>query len=99
MSKEEALLSMGYRRVKTDIYAKPIGFQFITVELKPVPLISNWFKGADGVDTMLWNTDTYTEEDIFIDWIKAYESTTRLDVHSCVNTKFHFLTLEQKLEL
>ena len=72
MSKEEALLSMGYRRVKADTYAKPIGFQLITVELKPVPLISNWFKGADGVDTMLWDTYTYTEdEDIFLDWIKA----------------------------
>lgn len=99
MDKKEALVSMGYRCVKNDIYAKPIGFQFITVELKPVLLISNWFKDANGVKTMLWDTSEYDGEGTFLDWIKGYESNTRLNVHTGVNTEFHFLTLEQKLEL
>lgn len=92
---------MGYRRVKKDTYAKPIGHHFLTVELSDKPLISNWFKGANGEDIFLWSTDTYTEDSgTFLEWIKYYESNTRFNIHSLItSTGFEFLTIEQQFEL
>lgn len=98
MSEEEALLSMGYRRLNQNTYSKPIGFHLLTVELEPEYLISNWFKGANG-SNMIWNTDTYSDEEEFLDWIKGFESTMRLDISIHTNSEFHFLTIQQKLEL
>lgn len=100
LTDRQSILSMGYREVQKDYFLKPIAFQLISIEInRDKPLISNWFKAKDGIETLLWNSDEYNGEDSMIDWIRCFESTTRLDIHTGVNTSYHFLLPEQALDI
>jgi hypothetical protein len=100
LTDKQSMLSMGYREAQKDYFLKPIGFQLITIEInRDKPLISNWFKAKDGIETLLWDSDEYNKEDSILDWIKCFESNTRLNIHSAVNTSYNFLLPEQALDL
>lgn len=83
------LISMGYREVVTNFYAKPVGFHFLTFEIDKL-LFTNWFKGKDN-STHIWNSDTYTDEETdgeFLGWIKSVEMYTRINAGDISNYEF-----------
>ena len=71
------ILSMGYREVKKDTYAKPFGFSLYTIEKKGTSMkMTNWFEGGDHT-TCIWNSQDFDidkEESNVLLGIKYFES-------------------------
>ena len=93
---------MGYRKARNNVWAKPIGWAFLTFDPSENKIFS-WFKGADN-KIRLWSSKTYIREDIsmFLSFLKDFEAhETKLHsfkMNSLGDSSFEFLTKEQQLE-
>jgi len=101
---EEALIKMGYRKLKSNIWAKPVAFHLFFFETDKM-LWSNFFKGKDEGSICIWNTEIYKEKDWeingkspFLLFLKYTEQCTKIDVRS-VDSEFKFLTEEEMYKL
>ena len=99
MNKESVLVSMGYRKLSGNVYAKPVGFNLFTFEMAELRW-TNFFMGSDGATKQIWNSNVYesdeTVKDDFLRHIKNTEARTRLIK---AESELHFLSLEEKISL
>jgi hypothetical protein len=99
MSEKELILtSMGYRKMKDEIWAKPVGMHLFMYELE-TDTFTNWFKSSDIIQ--IWNSEIYEKDESvekdFLQFIKYAETYTKTDYPGY--SEFEFLTLTQQFEL
>lgn len=90
---------MGYRRLigYLTYWAKPVGYQqliFCTENLRLVNLFSMY---ASPSETLIYNSNTYSNNCDFKGWLQQTEQMSRLDL-TAGQGDFSFLTLEQIIE-
>lgn len=90
------LLSMGYRSLDKNIYAKPIGFNLLIFELNEKRW-TNWFTGSDG-KKHIYDSEVFEEEKFsnFLNFIKNEEAQATYSTFHYLSN-YEFLTLKQKL--
>lgn len=102
---EKCLIQMGYRKLKHDVWAKPVAFHLFFFEMDKM-LWTNFFKGKDNA-MCIWNSETYKEDDWkindndppnFLSFLKYTEQYTRIDVRG-EDSQFEFLTDEEMYKL
>ncbi len=100
---EEILIKMGYRALKSGVWAKPVAFQLFLFEMDKM-LWTNFFKGNDGV-LCIWNSEFYKEKDwesdekpSFLLFLKYTEQYTRIDIRN-TDSEFEFLSIAELISL
>lgn len=103
---DKILTQMGYRKLKPGVWAKPVSFHLFMFEMDKM-LWTNFFKSADNSKMLIWNTETYKEDDWkindedppnFLYFLKYTEHFTRIDVRG-TDSEFEFLTEEEMYKL
>ena len=90
-SLERALLSMGYREMAVEVFAKPVGYHLLVCKIADKK-IYNYFRGLSAI--LLWDSQVLDED--YLVSLKYYESGTRFDVGQAhIGSSFEFLTAEQ----
>lgn len=95
MSKNKILMSLGYRQLDQDIWAKPIGYHIVSIDTKEMT-ISNIFSSMKDMSAQLYERKALTEER-FESGIKEFEAYGKFTVRS--GKQYAFLTIEQKTDL
>lgn len=92
MTIDSALKSMGYRQSRKNIWAKPIGWGFLTFDSSKNK-ISSWFIGANS-KYLLWDSGVYYESEDILTFLKDFEAhKTQFNLCSlCSKSSFEFLT-------
>lgn len=92
------VLSLGYREIKINKFAKPVGKSLFTIELDNL-LWSNWFESVNQqlllFDSVNYDEQTHTN---FLNFILECETYTRINIGTW-SKEFQFLTREQQLNL
>lgn len=96
-----ALTRMGYRELRngSNKWAKPIGYMLFVFKVTSDGQceFESWFMAANG-KPMVYNRHVFPIGDDIITKIKDAECYARIDVNTCVDAKFDFLTVEQMME-
>lgn len=95
MSKNKILMSLGYRQLDQDIWAKPIGYHIVSVDTKEMTIF-NIFTSMSTHEPSLYKRASLTNE-YFEDEIKEFEAYGKFTVRS--GKQYAFLTIEQKTDL
>lgn len=92
----KALKSMGYREASKDIWAKPVGYSFLTFDISK-NTIASWFVGVNQKH-YCWSSEIFDPMNAeILSFIKEFESGSKFAVGE-TSTSFEFLTTEQQIE-
>ena len=91
----KALISMGYRELKSGIWGKPVGFNMFSFNINTKEWI-NHFKGLNNTN-QIYNTCFINDENDFLGELKASEfNNTKLFMN---NSNYEFIRYQDIMEL
>jgi hypothetical protein len=92
---EQDLLSMGYRKLKDHVWAKPIAYQLFVVDLEKDTL-SMLFKAADRSGNQVWS-ELRLDSACLLEGIKEAEAVLVGSWRGSTDTHFEFANLSDVL--
>jgi len=92
---KDLLISMGYRELRINVWAKPVGFHLFMFELDK-KLFTNYFKSNTG-ELCIWNSEIYEpDENVkndFLNFLKYTECYTRNSIQ--IESEFQFFNIPE----
>lgn len=88
------LTAMGYRKMKSNLYAKPVACNLFTFDVDTYQW-KNLFKGVDG-EIHIWDSTKFGSSDDLLSCLKFTEAYTKL---FSLPSEFHFYNIEDLFEL